>query len=341
MMFDFGTWLDLPLIWGVLVAVAVFMYVWLDGFDLGVGILFPFAGDHKERARMMNAIAPFWDANETWLVLGGGGLFVAFPKAYAILLPALYLPVILMLLGLICRGVAFEFRFKSDTAKSRAFWDATFHFGSLFAALMQGIILGNFVQGVEVANGEYGGGPLDWANGFALLTGIAVIFGYALLGATWIVMKSDGKLQSWARQAARYILLFVVVFMGVVSLSMPFIDTRIAELWFSLPNFFLLLPVPLLTLGVCIWLWKDLNRDIEIRPFILAMVLFLLGYIGLGISLWPWIVPFEYTLWDAAAASTSLSLLLVGALLMLPIILAYTAYCYWIFRGKSSEESMY
>lgn len=340
-MIDFSTWLDLPLIWGLIIATAVFLYVILDGFDLGCGILFPFAPSDKCRSRIMNSIAPFWDGNETWLVLGGGGLFVAFPVAYSILMPAFYLPIILMLMGLIFRGIAFEFRFKAAN-KDRKIWDISFHLGSLLAAFMQGVILGNFIQGVEVDGRSFAGGGLDWANGFAITTGIAMIFGYALLGATWLIMKTEDSTNSWARRMARYVLGFVAFFMIIVSISMPFIDERILELWFSIPNIFYLLPIPTLTAIAFIALWKDLgNKDHEVRPFILSLSLFLLAYIGFGISLYPWIVPFEFTLWQAAAAPTSQSITLIGTAIMLPIILAYTAFCYYIFRGKSGHEAMY
>ena len=340
-MIDFSTWLDLPLVWGVLIATTVFLYVLLGGYDLGCGILFPFAPSNKCRSRMMNSIAPFWDGNETWLVFGGGGLFVAFPVAYAILLPALYLPIVLMLMGLILRGVAFEFRFKASK-KDRKLWDIAFHGGSLLATLMQGIILGNFVQGVEVDGRSFAGGALDWANGFAIFTGVSLIFGYALLGATWLIMKTEGETQKWAFSAARYVSLFVAVAMFVVSMAMPFMDVRVFDLWFSVPNVYYLLPVPLLTLCVFMVLWRDLYRKTrEVRPFLLSLALFLLGYVGLGVSLYPWIVPFEFTLWDAAAASTSQSIVLIGAVLFLPVILVYTAYCYYVFRGKSGYKTMY
>ena len=339
-MFDLSPWLDLPLIWGVLIATAVFLYVLLDGFDLGCGILFPFAPSDKCRNKIMNSIAPFWDGNETWLVLGGGGLFAAFPVAYAILMPALYLPVILMLLGLIFRGVAFEFRFKTE-GKDRKLWDVSFHVGSLLAAFMQGVILGNFVQGVEVTGRGFSGGPLDWANGFAMLTGVALIFGYALIGATWLIWKCENETQVWARRVANYVFVFVLLAMGIVNLCMPFIDERIAELWFSMPNILLLAPIPILTLGAFLMLWRDLHSERELRPFLLTIAIFLLGYIGLGVSMFPWIVPFSFTIWDAAAVATSQSILLVGTVIFLPIILAYTAYSYYVFRGKTSDKSYY
>ncbi|HJK85364.1 MAG TPA: cytochrome d ubiquinol oxidase subunit II [Candidatus Megaira endosymbiont of Stentor roeselii] len=339
-MLDFSSWLDLPLIWGFLIATAVFLYALLDGFDLGCGILFLFAPSDKCRDRIMNSIAPFWDGNETWLILGGGGMFAAFPVAYAILMPALYLPVIFMLLGLIFRGVAFEFRFKSSE-EHRKIWDIAFHAGSLLAAFMQGVILGNFVQGIEVNGRSFAGGPLDWANGFSIITGLSLIFGYALLGATWLIMKTEDITQSWARGIASYVLVYVGLAMAIVSISMPFIDKRIIGLWFSLPNFFYLLPIPLFTALGFVLLWKDLKSSNEVRPFFLTIVLFFLSYLGIGISLYPWIVPFKFTIWEAAAVSTSQSLLLVGVIIFLPIILIYTAYSYYVFRGKTSHERMY
>jgi cytochrome d ubiquinol oxidase subunit II len=338
--FSFENFLDLPLIWYGLIGTAIFLYVLLDGFDLGVGVLFPFAPSDNCRDRMMNSIAPFWDGNETWLVLGGGGLFAAFPLAYAILMPAFYIPVILMLLGLIFRGVAFEFRFKA-TGQSRRIWDYAFHFGSLGAAFMQGMILGAFVQGVEVQGRGFDGGPLDWLNAYSVMTGAAVVFGYSLLGATWLVMKTDGVTQDWARKCASYVLGYVGVFLGIVSLSMPMMNADVKALWFSLPNFFYLLPVPLLTASLFVMIWRDLHRGREVRPFLLSIGVFLMGYIGLGVSLWPWLVPFEITFRQAAAASTSQSLLLVGTAIMLPLVLTYTAFCYYLFRGKASHESAY
>ena len=338
-MFSFESFLDLPLIWFGLIGTALFLYVLLDGFDLGVGILFPFAPTDQCRDRMMNSIAPFWDGNETWLVLGGGGLFAAFPLAYAILMPALYMPVIFMLLGLIFRGVAFEFRFKAT--KSRPLWDYSFHFGSLVAAFMQGMILGAFVQGVEVDGRAFAGGSFDWLNAYSVMTGMALVFGYALLGATWLVMKTDGVTQEWARKSASYVLAYVGFFLVVVSISMPMMNSDVKTLWFSLPNFFYLLPVPLVTAGLFFVIWRDLHSANEYRPFFLSLGVFLLGYIGLGISLWPWLVPFTVTFRQAAAAGPSQSLLLVGTVIMLPVVLTYTAYCYYLFRGKASHESAY
>jgi len=338
-MFSLEGSLDLPLIWFGLLATALFLYVLLDGFDLGVGILFAFAPSDECRDRMMNSIAPFWDGNETWLVLSGGGLFAAFPLAYAILMPAFYMPVILMLLGLIFRGVAFEFRFKA--VKSRFIWDYAFHFGSIVAAFMQGMILGAFVKGVQVEGRSFAGHPFDWLNAYSFMTGVALLFGYALLGATWLVMKTDGITQDWARKGASYVLGYVGVFMGIVSVSMPVMNAGVRDLWFSLPNFYFLFPVPLVTVALFIFIWRDLHRGVENRPFFLSIGVFLMGYLGLGISLWPWLVPFAVTFRQAAAAASSQSFLLVGTLVILPVVLTYTAFCYYVFRGKASREGYY
>jgi cytochrome d ubiquinol oxidase subunit II len=339
-MFDFSDSIDLPLIWGLLIAIAVLMYVILDGFDLGIGILFPFAPSDKCRDRMMNSIAPFWDGNETWLVLGGGGLFAAFPLAYTVLFPAFYMPLITMLLGLILRGVAFEFRFKSD--RSRKLWDLAFHFGSLSAAFCQGIILGAFVQGVKVDGRNFSGGPFDWATGFSIMTGLAVVFGYALLGSTWLVMKTEDITQEWARKVASYVLGFVGIFMALVSVTMPFLNEQIKTFWFTAPNVFYLLPIPLLTIGLFALVWYDLHRKAhEYRPFLASMGVFLMGYLGLGLSLFPWIIPFHYNLKEAAASGPGLSLMLCGVAPLLPLILSYTGYCYYTFRGKTSHEHDY
>jgi cytochrome d ubiquinol oxidase subunit II len=339
-MFSFEGYLDLPLIWYGLIVTAVFLYVLLDGFDLGVGILFPFAPEDSSRDRMMNSIAPFWDGNETWLVLGGGGLFAAFPLAYAVLMPALYIPVILMLLGLIFRGVSFEFRFKA-IGKSRRLWDYAFHFGSLAATVMQGMFIGAFVQGIKVEGRAFAGGAFDWLNAYSVMTGVALVFGYALLGATWLIMKTDGITQEWARKCASYVLGYVGLFLGIVSLSMPLMNADVKNLWFGAPGFFFLLPIPMLTLILFIMIWRDLHSGREYRPFFLSIGVFLMGYIGLGVSLWPWLVPFEITFRQAAAAPQSQSLLLVGTVIMLPVVLGYVGYCYYVFRGKASDEPAY
>lgn len=339
-MFNFAPFLDLPLIWGGIIATAVILYVILDGFDLGIGILFPFAPSEDCRDKMMNSIAPFWDGNETWLVLGGGGLFAAFPLAYAILMPAFYIPIIVMLIGLIFRGVAFEFRFKSE-GQAKKLWGFAFHFGSLIAVFMQGVILGTFVQGIQVEGRQFAGGSFDWLTSFSLMTGLALIFGYGLLGASWLIMKTDKETQKWARMVTRYALIYVIGFMAIVSAWVPFIDPAIATRWFSWPNLIYLSPIPFLVLIAIIFLIRSVLKGHEVTPFLLSIFLFLLGYAGLAISLWPWVVPFAVTLRDAAAAPESLSLLLIGTALFLPVVLAYTGYSYYVFRGKATKEKLY
>jgi cytochrome d ubiquinol oxidase subunit II len=329
---------DLPLIWAAVLGLAVAMYVILDGFDLGIGLLFPLARDERERDQMMASIKPFWDGNETWLVLGGGGLLVAFPKAYAILMPALYLPVILMLLGLIFRGVAFEFRHLS---RSKRQWNLAFAGGSAVAAVAQGMILGGLIQGIDVANGAFAGGAFDWATPFGLLCGLGVAAGYALLGATWLIMKTEGAVAERARAHARLLLLVVLAFMAAVSLWTPLAFPRIAERWFSLPNFYYLWPVPVVTGLVALFAWRSIGRNDDALPFAAAIGLFLLGYLGLVISSFPYLVPPSLTIWDTAAAPASQVFMLVGTLIMLPIILGYTVMIYWLFRGKVREGETY
>lgn len=339
-MFSLEHLVDLPLVWYGLIILAIFLYILLDGFDLGVGVLFPFAPSDQCRDRMMNSIAPFWDGNETWLVLGGGGLFAAFPLAYAVLMPALYIPVIIMLLGLIFRGVAFEFRFKASD-RTRVVWDYAFHFGSLTATFMQGVIIGAVVQGVAVEGRRFAGGAFDWLNAYSVMSGVALVFGYALLGATWLVMKTEEITQQWARKCAAYALGYVGLFLAIVSISMPAMNPGIRALWWSLPNFFFLLPIPTASLVFIILIWRDLHAGREVRPFLLSLGVFLTAYLGLGISLWPFAVPFAITFRQAAAAPASQSLLLVGTVILLPLVLGYSAYCYYLFRGKASHETAY
>ena len=331
--------IDLPLVWAVIIAFAVFMYVFMDGFDLGIGILFPFAPDDSSRTRMMNTIAPVWDANETWLVLGGGGLFAAFPIAYAIIMPAVYIPVTVMLIALIFRGVAFEFRHSATT--SRRWWDLSFHIGSLVATLSQGFVLGAFVHGFELSGRYYGGGPFDWLTLFSAMTAIALVFGYALLGATWVILKTTDALRDWAYGLVRRLLLGIAFFIGAVSLWTPFLAPSIADRWFTWPNILYLSPVPLLT-GVllAVLLWAVRTRK-DAVPFLCTLGLFALCYLGLGISLWPLAVPPALSIWDVAAAPSSQAFMLAGTAIVIPLVLIYTAYSYWIFRGKVSGEGGY
>ena len=329
----------LPLVWIALIGTAVALYVILDGFDLGLGILFPFTPEEKRRDVMMNSVAPFWDGNETWLVLGGGGLFVAFPLAYSIIMPALYLPVILMLLGLIARGVAFEFRW---TAKPKhELWDNAFAWGSIVASFMQGVILGGLLQGINVENGRFAGGPFDWFAPFPLFTGASLVVGYALLGTTWLVMKTEGELAENARRWAHYLLFAVLIIMAVVSLWTPLVFERIADRWFSWPNLVYLSPIPLLTAVAAFACWYGLTHGREVMPFLSAVALFLLGFAGLAISNVPYLVPPSVTFWEAAAVPESQLFMLMGVLVMLPLILGYTVFVYWSFRGKVREGEGY
>jgi cytochrome bd ubiquinol oxidase subunit II len=329
----------LPVIWAALLGTAVAMYVILDGFDLGTGILFPFAKTERERDQMMNSIAPFWDGNETWLVLGGGGLWVAFPQAYAVIMPALYLPVIVMLLGLIFRGVAFEFRWVALTSKK--YWNFAFAGGSTLAAFCQGLILAGLLQGIRVENGVFAGGSFDWATPFAVLCGLGVITGYALLGATWLVMKTDGVVAERARIHAKLLLLAVLAFMAVVSVWTPLAFERIAARWFSTPNIYFLWPVPLITALVALMIWRWLEEGREIPPFLASIALFLLGYLGLVISTFPYLVPPVLTIWQTAAAPASQIFMLLGTVALLPIIFGYIVFVYWLFRGKVREGEGY
>jgi cytochrome bd ubiquinol oxidase subunit II len=328
----------LPVIWAGVIGTAVAMYVILDGFDLGIGILFPFTRSESERDQMMRSIAPFWDGNETWLVLGGAGLFVAFPRAYAVIMPAFYLPVIVMLLALVFRGIAFEFR---TVSHSKYWWNIAFIGGSTLAAIAQGIILGGLIQGVPVREGGYAGGAFDWATPFAFVSGLALVAGYALLGATWLVMKTEGPVAERARGQSKLSLIAVLAFMAVVSLWTPLIEPRIAVRWFSLPNFYFLWPVPGVTALIAFMTWRWIGQRREVLPFLAAIALFLLGYLGLVISNFPYLVPPTLTIWDTAAAPASQIFMLLGTLLLLPIILGYIAFIYWLFRGKVREGESY
>jgi cytochrome d ubiquinol oxidase subunit II len=331
--------IDLTLIWAAIIAFAVFMYVLMDGFDLGVGILFPWAPRDRDRDLMMNSVAPIWDGNETWLVLGGGGLLAAFPLAYAIILPALYIPLLVMLIALIFRGVAFEFRFKANT--SRHWWDKSFHFGSLVATFAQGVALGAFIQGFEVQGRDYVGGAFAWLTPFSMLTGCGLVAGYALLGAGWLILKTEDSLQDWAYGVAKPILLVVLLFVALVSAATPLAEHDIARRWFSWPNIAYLSPVPLITLALALGLWRALIKRQEKRPFLFTFGLFALSYLGLAISLWPNVVPPSITIWQAAAARESQIFMLIGAGFLVPILLVYIGYSYWVFRGKVRSDVGY
>lgn len=324
--------LDLVPLWTGLLGLAVFYYVVFDGFDLGVGILYGFIPNAAERGMAMNAIAPIWDGNETWLVFGSLGLLAAFPIAFAIIIPAVYFPILIMLLALIFRGVAFEFHFKHDGL--RRFWDRAFQGGSIVATYAQGVVLGAFIQGFKVNGTQFGGTSLDWVTPFALLVGLALLFGYALLGAGWLILKSEGDLQQWARRAGMVALVGVVLAIIGVSIWTPLKIAGIADRWFSWPDLAYLVPVPVITALIVLGEWYALTHRQELTPFLGAIGLFVMSFIGIAISLWPMIVPYHFTLWQAASSPSTQAFLLIGTLFLLPIILMYTAWSYWVFRGK-------
>lgn len=331
--------LDFVPLWTLILGAAVFFYVLLDGFDLGVGILYGFAKNRENRILIMNSISPIWDGNETWLILGGVGLLAAFPLAFAIIIPAVYFPVLLMLLALIFRGVAFEFHFRD--AQHVTFWDRAFSVGSTVATFAQGIILGAFIQGFAVEGRKFAGGSFDCFTPFSIFTGFALIFGYGLLGAGWLILKTEGDLQKTARRQARWCFIGVLFAIAIVSLWTPWVDMNIRQRWFSLPNIIYLSPIPILTLMIAIFEWRSLNNRSEIAPFVGAIGLFLMSYLGMAISLFPMIVPYHFTLWQAASSPDTQAFLLVGTMFLLPVILMYSAWSYWVFRGKVRTDIGY
>lgn len=324
--------MDLAVIWFCIIGLAVLAYIVLDGFDLGIGILFPAVKDAEHRDVMVNSIAPVWDGNETWLILGGGGLFAAFPLAYSILMPALYIPVILMLLGLIFRGVAFEFRFR--TRRSKHWWDLGFVLGSYVAAFCQGMIVGAFVQGITVDERAYAGGNFDWVTPFTLLTGVSVVVGYALLGCTWLIGKTEGDLQARCRRLVWPLVAALVGGIVLVTVFTPLVEPAFGRRWFSWPTIAWLAPVPLLVAALAWGMYLSIRRHHELAPFLCALGFFILSFVGLAFSVYPYLVPRSVTLWDAAAPPESLGFLLIGTLVLLPVITIYTGYAYWVFRGK-------
>ncbi|HZK99605.1 MAG TPA: cytochrome d ubiquinol oxidase subunit II [Caulobacteraceae bacterium] len=334
-----GFTLDLVPIWTAILGIGVFLYVLLDGFDLGVGMLYGLAPDTASRNLIMNSIAPVWDGNETWLILGGVGLLAAFPLAFAIIIPAVYFPVAIMLLALVFRGVAFEFRFRD--AERKGVWDHAFFYGSIIATFAQGIVLGAFIQGFKVEGRHFTGSSFDCFSAFSLLTGAGLVFGYALLGAGWLVMKTEGELQALARRLGRFALLGVLAAILIVSVWTPAADPAIAHRWFSWPNAAWLAPVPIITAVLAWVVWRALNGRGDAGPFVGAVGLFLMSYLGIAISLWPMIVPHRYTLWQAASSESTQAFLLVGTLVLLPVILLYTGWSYWVFRGKVRADIGY
>jgi cytochrome bd ubiquinol oxidase subunit II len=331
--------IDLVTIWAFIIAFAVFVYVVMDGFDLGLGILFPLFPAKADRDVIMNSVAPVWDGNETWLVLGGGGMMAAFPLAYAVLMPALYTPMIAMLIGLIFRGVAFEFRWRTEAKTNR--WDLAFAVGSWLAALAQGIALGAILQGVHVEARHYAGGWWDWLTPFSLLTGVSLAIGYALLGATWLVLKTEGALRDRAYHLSWYLLFAILLAIGAVSIATPFLHIQYARRWFSWPNLVFTAPVPIAVAAVTVALLRSLANRQDTQPFLLTLALFALSYAGLGISIYPYIVPQSIDIWQAAAPRNSQLFMLVGVAVLIPLILTYTAWAYWVFRGKVLAGSGY
>ena len=332
--------IDLATLWAFIIAFAVFVYIVMDGFDLGLGILFPLFPAKADRDVIMNSVAPVWDGNETWLVLGGGGLMAAFPLAYAVLMPALYTPMIAMLIGLIFRGVAFEFRWRTTQSK-RNRWDIAFAGGSWLATLAQGMALGAILQGIHVEGRHYGGGWWDWLTPFSILTGLALVVGYALLGATWLVLKTEGELRDKAYGLSWSLLFAMLGAIGAVSIATPFLHIQYAQRWFAWPNIILTAPVPVAVAGVTILLLRSLARKQDSQPFFLTLALFALSYAGLGISMYPFIVPQSITIWQAASPANSQIFMLVGVTVLIPLILGYTAWAYWVFRGKVRAGSGY
>ena len=330
---------DLPLLLGLAVAFGVALYVVADGFDLGVGILFWFAPGDPERGTMMNSIAPVWDGNETFLVFGGTLLIAAFPLAYATLLPAFYVPLLTMLFALIFRGIAFEFRFRAT--RFRRVWDWAFAGGSTLAAFCQGIVLGGFIDGIAVSNNAFVGGTFDFISAFAIVCGLGLVAGYALLGATWLILKTDGLTLRLARRAARVALLAALGFIALISIWTPIEFPHIGARWFSWPNIAFLSPMPILTALVAFGIWRQIEHGPEHRPFVLSVSLFLLAFLGLGISLWPYAVPYHATLWEAASSPPTLVFVGIGTAIILPFVLAYGGFAFWVFRGKVGGDADY
>lgn len=324
--------IDLTIIWAFIIVFAVFVYVVLDGFDLGIGILFRSFAVGQDRDTAMNSIAPVWDGNETWLVLGGGGLLAAFPLAYGLILSALYAPIIAMLLALVFRGVAFEFRWRDPA--HQGYWDWAFSGGSLLAAVSQGVVLGALLQGVAVEGRAYAGGWWDWLTPFSLLTGVSVAIAYALLGSTWLVMKTEGRLQQQARTMAWWLGGATLAAIVAVSVATPFLNAAYFDNWLRWPAVLAVAPVPVLVALASVAFARRLRAGHEWAPFLLTLAIFFLCFVGLGISVFPYVVPGSVTIWAAATDRSSQIFMLWGVALVLPFILLYTAWAYWVFRGK-------
>lgn len=325
------------LICAVLIAFGILVYVCLDGFDLGVGILFPWAPTPQIKGVMFSSIAPVWDGNATWLIYTGGVLFAAFPLAYSILMPALYLPIMFMVAAFIFRGIAFEFRLKANN--TRYIWDSAFAISSTIAAFLQGTMLGAIIQGFELQNGRYIGNSLDWLSSFSLISGMALVMGYALLGATWLIYKTHGQTYDWARTIIKPTMFIVAFFIAIISINTPLEHAYIRERWFTLPNFFYLMPIPFLS-GLCfLGVMYGVAKKIDGLPFLSTIALYILCFIGLAVSLYPNIIMPDISIWDAAAHASSLELVFYTLIFSLPIVFGYTIFVYRIFRGKVDEDT--
>ena len=328
---------SLPMFWAGVLALAILIYVLLDGFDLGVGVLFALNRNEGHRQQMMGSIAPVWDGNETWLIIVGTVLFGAFPVVYAIFLSAFYLPVALLLVALILRGVAFEFRYKD--ARHRWIWDAGFVLGSIVAAFVQGAAIGAMVAGITVADGRFAGGPFDWLAPFPILCGIGLVIGYGLLGAGWLVLKTTGDLRDWAYQWLPR-LMKAVIGVVVAALALTLLsDFRVVDRWLDQPWLF---AFPAFAAAAAWGLFRGVSDRRDWQPWLMASTLFVTAFAMLAGSFWPWIVPFHLTIADAAAPTASLAFLYYGiGLVAIPVILVYTGVVYWIFRGKVSADASY
>lgn len=331
--------IDVTAVCALLIVLGMMLYVILDGFDLGIGIIFPFAPDDESKNKMMSSIAPVWDGNETWLIYGGGILFAAFPTAYSILLPALYIPLMLLIFALMFRGVAFEFRLKAK--KSRWIWDYSFTFGSILAAFSQGLILGSVIEGFKVTDMQFSGNSFDWLTSFSITTGFGVVFGYALLGAGWTVLKTENQTKEWAKNIIKPLNVMLGLFILMVSIKTPLEYPQIAQKWFSFPNFWLLLPIPIITFFCWFKIFDSLSKNKDHQPFILTIAIFILSFIGLGYSLWPYIIVNNLTIWDLAAPDKSLQLVFITLMISFPIVLGYTIFVYKLFKGKVLDHHNY
>ena len=331
---------DLPSIWALIIGFGLMMYVFLDGFDLGIGLLFPLVKNKHERDIMVNSVAPVWDGNETWLVLGGAGLLAAFPMAYSVILSALYGPILVMLFGLILRGVAFEFRFKA-TESHRPLWDKLFFVGSFMATFAQGVAMGAVIIGFPVENGEFAGGSLDWLTPFSLFTGCSLLFAYGLLGATWLVVKTEHNLYKQMRKLIKPLTILLALCMLGISIYTPLINADVKAMWFNWSNIVYLAPLPIITGIFVLLLLGSVNSSKHYRPFIYALCMLFMGYLGLCISLWLNIIPPSVSIYEAAAPESSLKFTLVGVVIIVPFILAYTFWSYYVFRGKVVDTDGY